>query len=343
MAIWLLTGAVMIIIQVALGGITRLTGSGLSITEWKPILGAIPPVNEQQWNEAFDKYKQIAQYKYIHNHFSLGDFKFIYFWEWLHRNWGRFMGVVFAIPFIYFLLKKKFDRSMILPMIVLFILGGITAALGWIMVSSGVGTDRVYVDHLKLAVHLMSAVVLFCFVLWFALKISYPREANTINSSVKTFNILLIGLVTIQLIYGAFMAGTHAAKSAVTWPDINGDFFPALFTEHNGSMWYNITSNLITIQFIHRSLAYFILLMIIIFTLKLYNVGKNTRLYKLRNLPLTITLTQVILGIITLTGYLNDNHKVVFGMLHQIVGILTIGSLIITLYFTGKHVRTASL
>ncbi len=106
-AIWLFIGAGMIIIQVLLGGITRLTGSGLSITEWKPILGALPPMNEHDWNVAFEKYKQIAQYKYIHNYFSLHDFKFIYFWEWLHRNWARFMGVVFIVPFVYFIYKGK--------------------------------------------------------------------------------------------------------------------------------------------------------------------------------------------------------------------------------------------
>src|SRR5690606_39950262 len=113
----------LIIIQILLGGITRLTGSGLSITEWQPILGALPPMNERDWNEAFEKYKQIAQYKYIHNYFTLEDFKFIYFWEWLHRNWARFMGVVFIIPFIYFIFKKRIDRSMLWPMVVLFLLG----------------------------------------------------------------------------------------------------------------------------------------------------------------------------------------------------------------------------
>ena len=338
-AIWLVIGAVMIIIQILLGGITRLTGSGLSITEWKPILGALPPMNEHDWNEAFDKYKQIAQYKYIHNYFTLSDFKFIYFWEWFHRNWGRFMGVVFAVPFIYFLYKRKINRSMLWPMVTLFILGGITGALGWIMVSSGVGTELVYVDHVKLAIHLMSAVLLFCFVIWFALKISYRRDNIIASPTLKTFNWILIGSVTVQLIYGAFMAGTHAAKSAVTWPDINGSFFPALFSEQDGSIWYNITSNLITVQFIHRNLAYLILLLVILFTIKLYNQPKESYLYKLRNLPIGITLIQVVLGVITLVTYLNNNHKIVFGVLHQMFGVLTIGALIVTLYFSGKKER----
>lgn len=335
-AIWLVIGAIMIIIQVLLGGVTRLTGSGLSITEWKPILGALPPMNEQQWHEAFDKYKQIAQYKYIHNYFTLGDFKFIYFWEWFHRNWGRFMGVVFAVPFVYFLYKGKITRNMLWPMVTLFLLGGLTGVLGWIMVASGVGTELVYVDHVKLAIHLMSAVVLFCFVVWFALKITYKRDEISVAPSVKNLNIGLIMLVVIQLIYGAFMAGTHAAKAAVTWPSINDSYFPSLFNEKGGNFWYNITSNLITVQFIHRNLAYLILILIFIFTVKLYKQVKGSNLYKLRNLPVAITLIQVVLGIITLVLYLNERDKLIFGVLHQLFGILTIGILITTLYFTGR-------
>lgn len=338
-AIWLVIGAVMIIIQVLLGGITRLTGSGLSITEWKPILGALPPMNEHDWNVAFDRYKQIAQYKYIHNHFTLNDFKFIYFWEWFHRNWGRFMGVVFAVPFVWFVYKRKINRSMLWPMVTLFLLGGLTGALGWIMVKSGVGTDLVYVDHLKLAVHLMSAVILFCFVVWFALKISFRQTGIVTTPGTYSFNIVLLILVSIQLIYGAFMAGTHAGKSAVTWPDINGSFFPALFSENGGALWHNITSNLITIQFIHRNLAYLILVLIIIFTVKLYNQQKTSRLYKIRNLPLAVTMVQVVLGVITLVTYLNEDHRLLFGVLHQMFGLLTIGILIITFYFTGNRSR----
>src|SRR5690606_25315793 len=125
------------VIQVLLGGITRLTGSGLSITEWKPILGTIPPLNEQAWQEAFLKYQQIAQYKLLNSHFSLSDFKAIYFWEWFHRNWARFMGLVFIIPFVYFIFTKKIDKKMIKPMIILFLLGALQGLIGWIMVKSG--------------------------------------------------------------------------------------------------------------------------------------------------------------------------------------------------------------
>ncbi len=158
-AIWLLVGVGMIIIQVLLGGITRLTGSGLSITEWKPIMGALPPMNEHDWNIAFEKYKQIAQFKYLNSYFTLHDFKFIFFWEWFHRLWARLIGVVFLIPFIIFLIQKRFKKEMIRPMIILFLLGALQGLVGWIMVKSGLeDSEALYVSHYKLAIHFILAL-----------------------------------------------------------------------------------------------------------------------------------------------------------------------------------------
>src|SRR5688500_13160180 len=168
-AVWLLVGVAMIIIQVLLGGITRLTGSGLSITEWKPIMGALPPMNEEEWNVAFEKYQQIAQYKYVNFHFTLGDFKFIYFWEWFHRVWARLIGVVFIIPFIVFIIQKRFKKEMIRPLIILFLLGALQGLVGWIMVQSGLeDSELLYVSHYKLAIHFILALGLLCYTLWFA-------------------------------------------------------------------------------------------------------------------------------------------------------------------------------
>ncbi|MGL6268788.1 MAG: COX15/CtaA family protein, partial [Chitinophagaceae bacterium] len=157
-AIWLLIGVGMIVIQVLLGGITRLTGSGLSITEWQPILGAIPPMNDEAWQKAFDQYKQIGQYKHLNFDFTLGDFKFIYFWEWFHRVWARFMGLVFLIGFIYFLVTRKFKKEMIWPMVLLFLLGAFQGAIGWIMVKSGLNENDLYVSHIRLSIHFVSAL-----------------------------------------------------------------------------------------------------------------------------------------------------------------------------------------
>ncbi|MGC4232168.1 MAG: COX15/CtaA family protein [Niabella sp.] len=330
-AIWLFTGAVMIVIQILLGGITRLTGSGLSITEWKPILGALPPMNEQDWNIAFEKYKQIAQYKYIHNYFTLKDFKFIYFWEWLHRNWGRFMGIVFIIPFVYFIYKKKIDRSMLWPMVILLLLGALQGAIGWIMVASGVGTDLVYVSHIRLAVHFIAALVLLVYVVWFALKISVPDFKKLNLPAIKNFTWLLLFILTIQLIYGAFMAGTHAAKSAITWPSINGQWVPDM---NEGGIFHD----LLAIQFIHRGLAYLITILVVLYTVMLYRQPVSSTVYRLRNIPLLTTIVQVVLGIFTLVYYLNPQAKLWLGITHQFVGILLLVSLVIVYFYSTRRV-----
>lgn len=174
-AIWLLIGVAMLMIQVLLGGITRLTGSGLSITEWKPIMGAIPPLNDHDWNLAFEKYKQIAQFKYLNSNFTLADFKSIFFWEWFHRFWARLIAVTFLIPFIIFIFQKRFKKEMIKPMIILFLLGALQGLVGWIMVQSGLeDSELVYVSHYKLAIHFILALVLIAYALWFALKLLVP-------------------------------------------------------------------------------------------------------------------------------------------------------------------------
>lgn len=330
-AIWLYIGAIMIIIQILLGGITRLTGSGLSITEWKPILGALPPMNEQDWNMAFEKYKQIAQYKYIHNYFTLQDFKFIYFWEWLHRNWARFMGVVFIVPFVYFVYKKKIDRSMLWPMAILFALGVLQGLVGWIMVASGVGTDLVYVSHIRLAAHFIAALLLLVYVVWFALKISVPDYKKSNIPVLRYFTWGLLIMLTIQLIYGAFMAGTHAAKSAITWPSINGKFIPDM---QEGGMLHN----LLAIQFIHRGLAYVLAILILFYTSILYKQSKASFLYKMRNWPLVITLLQIALGIFTLVKYLTPN-KLWLAIMHQFTGMTLLLCLVIVYFYSAKRSR----
>src|SRR5665647_1112548 len=173
---WLYLGVFMLMIQILLGGITRLTESGLSITEWNPITGALPPLNNVQWQVEFDKYKETDQFRYIHADFSLSDFKFIFFWEWLHRTWARLMGIVFLLGFFYFLFKKQLKTDMIIPFIILFILGIIQGAIGWIMVKSGLMPEKMFVGHIQLATHFMAALLLLCYTLWFALTVSIPAK-----------------------------------------------------------------------------------------------------------------------------------------------------------------------
>lgn len=335
-AIWLYIGAGMIIIQVLLGGITRLTGSGLSITEWQPILGTLPPLNERAWQEAFEKYQQIAQYKYINSHFTLEDFKSIYFWEWFHRDWGRLMALVFLFPFIYFVITKKINQSMIHPMIILFLLGALQGIIGWVMVQSGIGTDLLYVSHIRLAIHFIAALVLLCYVVWFALKITVPASALSYVPRSRKLNVAILILLTVQLIYGAFMAGAHAALAAPTWPTINGMWYPGQYMLNQGGISADLTNNLITIQFIHRNLAYLITILLIWWSMEISKLSVDHYLYKLRFIPLFIVLLQVVLGILALINSINS-YKLIFSIIHQFVAILLLLSLVITYYYSrGK-------
>src|SRR6195952_1703695 len=176
-AIWIYIGVSMLIIQVILGGITRLTGSGLSITEWNLITGALPPLNEQQWIAEFNKYQQTPQYSLLNTDFTLKDFKFIFFWEWLHRFWARLIAITFVIPFILFLIQKRFRPEMIRPLLILFLLGALQGTVGWIMVASGLTGDAIYVRPTRLALHFVFALGLIVYAFWFALQLMVPQRA----------------------------------------------------------------------------------------------------------------------------------------------------------------------
>ena len=163
-------GMAMIVVQILLGGITRLTGSGLSITEWNVVTGALPPISDAQWLVEFEKYKATPQFRYLNFDFSIADFKVIYFWEWFHRNWARLIGVVFAIPFLFFWWRGYFKSHMVKPLLILFFLGALQGAIGWIMVASGLTGDAIYVKPTRLALHFVFALVLLCYTFWFALQ-----------------------------------------------------------------------------------------------------------------------------------------------------------------------------
>jgi cytochrome c oxidase assembly protein subunit 15 len=332
---WLLLGVVMLVVQVLLGGVTRLTGSGLSITEWDPIMGILPPLNDAQWQETFDSYKDIAQYKYINYNFTLGDFKLIFFWEWFHRLWARLMGMVFLIPFLYFLIKGYFKKGMILPLILLFILGGMQGLIGWLMVSTGINTENIYVTHFSLATHFMAAMLLIGYTFIFALRLRISKEQKISNSHLRRLALIITIALAVQLIYGAFMAGLKAAIASPTWPAINGSFIPAgLFK--NGFI-ESALHNVITIQFIHRILAYLITALIIFWWFKARKIITSTAFTKLKNWPLILVITQVLLGIFAVLTSIHIVHGQ-FGIFewlaeaHQLTGMLLFLSMLAVLY-----------
>ncbi|HTO38888.1 MAG TPA: COX15/CtaA family protein [Brumimicrobium sp.] len=341
-AVWLLVGVFMIVIQIALGGLTRLTGSGLSMTEWEPLMGFLPPLNDQDWQKAFEGYQQIAQYKYVNSHFTLSDFKFIFFWEWFHRNWARFIAVVFLVPFVYFLIKKYFTKDMIMPMALLFLIGGLQGFIGWYMVKSGLDESSLfYVSHIRLSVHLVTALGLLAYTLWFALKLLVPKEKLMHHAPTRNYFLVLIAVLTLQIFYGAFMAGLHAAKIAPSWPKMNGHWFPPKLMEYS---WLN---DAIGVQFVHRGLAYLLYVMVIIGFVKAWKVAKENQcsiLKKASVWSLILINLQVLLGIFTLLAvpYIVKDKFGLFETLaqfHQIGAMFLLIALMVVVFMLRGNLK----
>ena len=256
MRIWLYVIALMVLAMVIVGGITRLTDSGLSIVEWKPISGIIPPLSDADWQREFEGYQQIPQYQLLNQGMTLAEFKYIFFWEWAHRALGRIIGFVFAVPFLVFLVQRRFSWSLAAPLAGLFVLGGLQGALGWWMVSSGL-TELTSVSQYRLAAHLAAALLLFLALIWVARRLSparpVPKDGDRAAAS------LLLVLVFVQVVAGAFVAGLDAGMGYNTWPLMDG----ALVPDGLGVIepwWKNLFENALTVQFIHRTIAYVIVL-----------------------------------------------------------------------------------
>ena len=343
---WLLVGVIMTIIQIALGGITRLTGSGLSITEWDVVTGSLPPMSEGAWQILFEKYKTTPQFQLLNFDFTISNFKFIFFWEWFHRLWARSIGLVFAFGFIYFLVKKYFQPKMVKPLLVLFLLGALQGAIGWIMVASGLEGDAVYVKPTRLALHFIFALGLLCYTYWFALSLTVqPIRRNSGNddasnkiTTIRNFAWLILLILFFQLIYGALMAGHKAANVASTWPTINGEWMPSNLIQ-GSSFFLNAINNTIWIHFIHRSLAYILLLLIIVWSLHLLKLQGNPFWVRARIAPAILVFIQVLLGIFTVLSSVHIIPGVWAGFewlaqLHQLVGMLLLLSVINILYAT---------
>ena len=346
-ATWLLIGVAMTIIQFVLGGVTRLTGSGLSITEWDVITGALPPLSEAAWLAEFAKYKQTPQFQLLNFEFDLQNFKYIFFWEWFHRLWARIIGVVFAGGFVWFLVAKHFKKEMIRPLVILFFLGAMQGAIGWIMVASGLEGDAVYVKPTRLALHFIFALGLLSYTFWFALQLLIPKtvlqaSANYNNADLqavqkaKRFNLLLLAILVLQLMYGALMAGHKAAMVAPTWPTINGDYVPSnLFSDPN--FFLNFIENKILVHFMHRGIAYILLLLMTYWTIQLFRIKGSEIFNRIKILPMLLVVLQVLLGIASLL-YARSIIPGVWGIfewmaqIHQLVGMSLLLSLVATYY-----------
>ncbi len=313
--LWLMTIVTLIFAMVIVGGATRLTNSGLSITEWQPILGAIPPLNDQDWQDAFSKYKQIPEYKIENSGMNLSEFKFIYWWEWSHRFLGRFIGLAFFIPFLFFLVTGRLkSTSLKLKLLALFILGGLQGGLGWYMVKSGL-VDRTDVSQYRLAAHLGLAVFIMVCTYWVYLSLQHSPGSIMDRAKARLATIsgaVLAILVFLQILLGGLVAGIHAGKSHNTWPLMDGQLIP----EGLGAMspWYlNLFENAMTVQFDHRILAYVIFLWSILqIWLVATRMGEGKHLSTMAMLFILI-IAQIGLGIWTLLAVVPLD----LGLIHQ--------------------------
>jgi heme a synthase len=299
---WLLAIAALVFAMIAIGGATRLTGSGLSITEWQPIMGAIPPLSEAAWLEAFGKYQAIPQYAQLNKGMSLDAFKFIFWWEWSHRLLGRLIGAAFAVPLAWFWFSGRLRTAMKAPLVGLLALGGLQGFIGWFMVQSGLA-DRIDVSHYRLALHLALAFLLLGGLLWLACRLTQrPASAirlRTVTSGQKRFAGHVVGLIFLQVVAGALVAGLKAGLTYNTWPLMDGRLIPVGLGRL--SPWYtNLFENITTVQFDHRILAYVVTLAVLWHGLGVIRSADDERLRVSAALLIAAVCLQVVLGIWTL-------------------------------------------
>lgn len=328
---WLLTGCFLIFIMVVVGGITRLTDSGLSISNYKLITGTIPPLNEAEWRDAFELYKQYPEYQKLNYHFELADFKEIYFWEWLHRVIGRLIGLVFFIPFLYFLIRKQLTKGTIRKSLVLMALGAFQGFLGWYMVKSGL-VDKPDVSHFRLAAHLTTAFLTFAATLWVALDLLYPNQKPIQFPKLRNLIILSFLILIVQIVYGAFVAGLKAGLLHNHWPLMNEGEFMHHTVYVLEPFYKNLIENPSGIQFIHRTIAYLVVASLVFLWVK----SRKLPLSKLQRHSisslLVLVVLQFVLGVFTIILQV----PLWLGVAHQVGAFLLLSAMTFTLHRFSK-------
>ncbi|MDX1667626.1 MAG: COX15/CtaA family protein [Saprospiraceae bacterium] len=327
--LWLIIGLFMIFVQVVVGGITRLTGSGLSITRWEIVTGTLPPLDQEQWEEAFDLYKQTPQYQKINEGMSMADFKFIYFWEYVHRLWARMMGLVFVIPLAFFWWKGMLDRKLLRRLGIVFLLAALAASFGWIMVASGL-VDRPWVNAYKLTVHLSIAFVLFGYLFWTVMYCFKPSPKVIHNKLLKRWGLALLALLALQIVLGGIMSGMKAALFYPTWPDMNGKVVPAIIFQaeqwnvHNFVNYDDTPFMAALVQSAHRFTAYVLIIIGLWFSYRILKASLGKAMNAGALLLISMLIIQILLGILTLVNSVGE-IPVDLGVMHQGGALLLLG------------------
>ena len=316
---WLLSVALLVVAMVLVGGGTRLTDSGLSITEWKPIHGVIPPLNEAEWQEEFARYQQIPEYQVINKGMSLEAFKGIFWWEWAHRFLGRFIGVVFLLPLIFFAATGRIERRLVPQLAVVFVLGGLQGAIGWWMVASGL-VERTDVSQYRLAIHLTFACVILAYLVWIAVGLRPVRDAAP--PGLRRLQVVILAVVFVQIFAGGLVAGLDAGLVTREWPLINGALIPSGLL-HMAPAWLNLFENALTVHFDHRLVAYLLLALV---AWQAVRTGGTPYARGARSL-LVIVVAQACIGIATVMA----GVPLWLALLHQLGAVAVLAHAVINL------------
>lgn len=300
-AIWLLICCATVFSMVVLGGVTRLTGSGLSMVQWAPIMGILPPLNQQAWQETFNLYQQFPEFQIKNFHMTLDDFKSIFWFEYAHRLLGRGIGIIFFLPFLFFFFTRKVNKSLTPKLLTMFVLGGLQGLMGWYMVKSGL-VDDPHVSQYRLTAHLTLAIIIYAYMFWVALDLLLPKpNSSDINNDPKLARLatIITSIIFITIMSGGFVAGTRAGFAFNTFPLMDGQWIPnGLFSVF--PLWRNFFENIITVQFDHRVLATLLFLIIPVFWFKTRKLELESRANIGIHLLLAALALQITLGISTL-------------------------------------------
>ncbi len=307
LAVWLFICSAMVFATLVVGGVTRLTHSGLSIVEWQPLVGTIPPLSVDEWNEVFDKYKQTPEFKKVNHGMTLDEFKGIFWWEYFHRVLGRTIGLVFFLPFLYFLLRRRIDRPMVPKLVGIFLLGGLQGAMGWYMVKSGL-VDDPRVSQYRLTAHLSLAFMIFIAMMWVAFGLLAERGGRMVDESIlrlRRFGFWLILLAFYMVVTGGFVAGIRAGKAYNTFPLMNGHIVPPeIWLPELGL--FNLFNNMATVQFDHRLGAWLLACLVPWFWLRLQRSTAPARAKFAGHALLLALAVQIALGIATLLTFVPE-------------------------------------
>ncbi|BCP53387.1 heme A synthase [Kaistia sp. 32K] len=297
--IWLGAVILMVIAMIVVGGATRLTGSGLSITEWKPIHGVIPPIGEVEWQEEFAKYQQIPQYQIVNKGMTVDEFKQIFWWEWGHRLLGRLIGVVFFVPFLLLWITGRIERPLIPRLGGLFLLGGLQGAIGWWMVTSGLA-DRISVSQYRLAIHLLIACFILAAAVWISRGLAPDRgEDRKAAAPLKGMANFIIVVVFLQIFLGGLVAGLKAGMIYNTWPLMDGNLIPSGVYAYDPA-WRSVFEDAMTVQFDHRLVAYLLVVAVLIHAFQAFKLAPRSRAARSARHLAVLVLAQAGIGIATL-------------------------------------------